>query len=175
MEADDDRAPAGAEPLGQGACEKPLEVLEFVVDGNSQRLEDACGRVNFVTAFRARLRSGDGVHQLGCCPFAVLGSPRHDRTGDRSACSLFAEALENVGQLRFAERGQEIRGGWPLGQVKPHIERPAAFLNSALNAEAARRVGQLVGRESEVQQDAIDPADSEGIEDLGQFRITGLF
>jgi hypothetical protein len=175
MEADDDRAPAGVEPVGQGACEKPLEVLEFVVDGNSQRLEDARGRVNFMAAFRARLRSGDGVDQIAGGPFAVLGSPRHDRTGDRSAGSLFAEALENAGQFRFVESGQEIRGGRPVGRVKSHIERPAAFLNSALNAKAARCVGQLVGRESEVQKDAIDPADSEGIENLGQFGIAALF
>jgi len=46
MEADDDRAAAGRKPVRQRRGEEVLEVFEFVVNGDSQGLKDARGRVN---------------------------------------------------------------------------------------------------------------------------------
>ena len=57
--------------------------------------------------------------------------------------------------------------------VEPHVERDAAR-ETALDAEAAGRIGQLIGRKAQVEQHAVDAADSEGVEDLGQLCITGL-
>jgi hypothetical protein len=97
-----------------------------------------------------------------------IGPPRDDRPGDRPSCALFAESLEKAGQFRFAECCQEIRRGRPLRGIKPHIEGAAA-----LNAEAPRRVGQLVRRKPQVEQHAVDLGDSQRIKDFGQLCITG--
>jgi hypothetical protein len=53
METDDHRASAGLQPVGQRAGQKPLKVLELLVDRNSQGLKDTRGRVNFVTSLWA--------------------------------------------------------------------------------------------------------------------------
>jgi hypothetical protein len=43
-----------------------------------------------------------------------------------------------------------------------------------LKAESAFRVGQLVGREPQIEQDSIDAVDSKLVEDFRQLGITGL-
>jgi hypothetical protein len=45
MERDDDGASAGVQSFRQSTLESGLEVIEFLVDGNPQRLKDAGGRM----------------------------------------------------------------------------------------------------------------------------------
>jgi hypothetical protein len=175
METDDHRASAGLHPVGQRPGQKLLKVFEFAIDGNPQSLKDPRGRVNFVTSLRpARQGLRDGRDEIGGCPIGNLGPPCDDGTGDRSAGALFRVSLKQVSQLGFAERRKKFRGGGSRGRIKSHVEQ-AATLDATLNPEPARCVGQLVGRQAEIEQDAVDPADFERIEDVGHFGIAGVF
>ena len=166
METDDDRPAARLEPVDKRASEELLQVLQFVVDGNSQGLKHACGRVNVgVTLLPAPRRSGDDADEIGSGPVGEFRTSCDDRASNRSAGALFPEPLKKAGQLGFAERGQQIGRRWAFCRIEAHVERLAARrdpgASAALNSEAPRCVGQLVGREPEVEQDAIDLADSE--------------
>jgi hypothetical protein len=142
-------------------------VLELVVDGNPQALKDTGGWVNFVMSpWPARQGLGDGRDQIGGRPLGKLRPPRDNRTGDRSARTLFGESLKEVGQFGFAERREQFGRSRSLRGVKPHVERPVA-LNATLDSEAPSCVGQLVGREPQVEKGAVNPIDFEGIENLG--------
>ena len=57
-----------------------------------------------------------------------------------------------------------------MANVEPQIERAADF-----ESEAALAVGQLIGRQSEVDEHAIDRGQGEFIEDCVKFRIARLF
>jgi hypothetical protein len=56
-----------------------------------------------------------------------------------------------------------------LRGIETHVQR-----RGPLEAESAFRIGQLVGRKSQVEQNSIDAADSKFVEDFGQLGITGL-
>jgi hypothetical protein len=175
METEDYRASAGRHPLGERPGQKLLEVFEFVIDGNPQGLKDPRGGMDFVTSLRpAGQGLRDGCDEIRGRPMSDLGPPGDDRTGDRAAGALFSELLKQLGQLGFAQGCKEFRGGRSRGGVKTHVERPAAR-HSALNAEPAQGVGQLVGRQAQVEQNAVDGADSKRVEDLRQLGITGVF
>jgi hypothetical protein len=171
MKTDDHRASADLQPVGQRDREELLEVLELVVDGNSQGLKDTRGRVNLVMSlWAARKALGDRGDEIGGRPLREFGPPRDDCPGNCSARAFFSESLKKVGQFSLAERRQKIGRGLSCRGVKPHVEEPAALaatLSSTLDAETPRRVGQLIGGKSQVEQHAVDPTDSERLEDLG--------
>jgi hypothetical protein len=175
MKTEDHRASAGFHPVGQRDGEELVEVFELVVDGDPQGLKDTCGWVNFMTAFpRMRQSVGNDGDQIADRPLRQFVSPRDDGPGDGPAGALFSGPLKEVGQLVFVERCQEIGSGWACRRVETHVERSIAS-EAALDAETARRVGQLVGRKPQIKQHAVDAADSERVEDLRQLCITGLF
>jgi hypothetical protein len=175
METDDHRVSAGLHPVDQRPGQKLLKVFEFVIDGNPQSLKDSRRRVNFVTSFwPARQGLRNGRDEIGGGPIGNLSPPCDDRPGDRSTGALFSVSLKQVSQLGFAERRKKFRGGCSRGGIKSHVEQAAA-LKATLNPEPARGVGQLVGRQAEIEQDAVDSADSERIEDLRHFGIAGVF
>lgn len=171
METDDDGTSADLQAIGEYLGKNGLQMIELLIDGNSQCLKDSCGRVDFgmVTAGGSdRLR--DGVDKIGRSPYGTSKTAFDNCPGDGAVGALFAIAEEDFCKLRFAKRCQEVRGGASLCRIKPHVERPRR-----LKAEAPSNVGQLVGRQSQIEQDAIDLRDSEFVENFRQLGITGLF
>jgi hypothetical protein len=72
MKTDDYRAAARLNPVGKRRGEKLFEVLQLVVDGNSQGLKNTCGRMDVVASFRpAWQRVGDGREEIGRRPFGA--------------------------------------------------------------------------------------------------------
>ena len=60
MKRNHDEPPAGVNPTGTDVAEQSLELFEFFVDGNPQRLKDARGRMCVATATRIRLLDDAG-------------------------------------------------------------------------------------------------------------------
>ncbi len=162
MKTDDHRASAGLQPVEQRDGQELLEVLELVVDGNSQGLKDTRGRVDLVASHcAARQALSNGGDEIGGRPLRKFELPRHDCPGNRSARAFFPKSLKEVGQFSRAERRQKIGRTRSRGGIKSHVERPAALtFNPTLDSETPRRVGQLIGGKSQVKQHAVDPADS---------------
>jgi hypothetical protein len=82
---------------------------------------------------------------------------------------FFAVILEEGGKFVFAEPHDEVRGRFPLCRVETQIERTVGA-----KAEPAGVVGQLVGRQTQVEQNPIDRGNCVFRQDPGEFGITGL-
>jgi len=171
MEGDDDRTPIGVQSLGQDTGEKGLEVFKLMVDGDAQRLKDACGRVC------RRMSAAGGVQgvvdrfdQLARGADRRAAAATHNRARDRARGRLLAEAEEQVRQPVLVERGEEIGSRSSLRRVESHVQRSVC-----LKAESAAEIGQLIGRKSQVEQHTVDPFEAELIENFRQLGIAGLF
>jgi hypothetical protein len=170
MKSDDDRSSTGVQSFGKRGGKGGLEVIELLVNGNPQRLKDAGGGMRFMTLpAAAGQRIGHSFDQLSRCLHGPAGAAADNRASNRPAGRLFAEVKQEIRQLGFLERREEFRGGLTLCRVETHVERTAC-----LKPKAAARIGQLIGGEPQVEQNAVDPRDSELIQDLWQLRITGL-
>jgi hypothetical protein len=170
MESDEDRPSSGFQSFRKYGGKGSLEVIEFMVDGNPQRLKDASRGMGLSSpATAGREGIGNGCNKVGRCSHRVAGTAADDRVGDRPAGGLFAEAKEDVGQLGFFKLCEKFRGRLTLRRVEAHVEGAGS-----LKAETPARIGQLIGGEPKIQQDSVDPTDSKLIQDLGQLRITGL-
>ena len=86
-----------------------------------------------------------------------------DGAGDARRLGLLAVAAEERGQLGRVERREELGGRDAAGRVEAHVERTAGP-----EAEAAIAVGQLVARQAEVEQAAVDGAEAGLGRDVGQ-------
>jgi hypothetical protein len=121
----------------KNVCDGPSYLLEFTVDDNSQRLEDAGCRMPSPS------RAGDDLRHELCKLFSgPHWSPlplSHDLIGDPRCCSFLAVLFKHCGQL-FPTRGcQEFCGRLPGPGVEPHVQLPAG-----LDPESPCRVGQLI-------------------------------
>ena len=74
-----------------------------------------------------------------------------DAAGDPAAESLFAVVVNDVGEVLLAEPCEQPPRRFAVVGVEPQVE-----LAVGLIAEAAVGVGQLVARQAEVEQDAVD-------------------
>jgi hypothetical protein len=171
MKGDEDCPPVGVQSLRQDAGEKGFEVFELAIDGDSQGLKNAGGRVAFGPPAATRVKCFfDRFDQVGGCLNRLIGSAKHDRVGNGPAGGLFAELEKQIGQVPLVKLGKEIGRGDILRRVKSHVERSVG-----LEAESAAAIGQLIRRKPEIEQDAVDPLDAELIQDFRQLGIAGLF
>jgi hypothetical protein len=145
-------------------------VIEFVVDGDPQSLKHAGCRVALAPPAGAVRKSGrDGVDQVGASPQWATATTIDNRVRDRSGRGFFTVERKKFGQLRFSNRGEKLGCRLALRGIETHVQR-----RGPLEAESAFRVGQLVGRKSQVEQNSIDAVDSKFVEDFRQLGITGL-
>ncbi len=160
----------------QPAMKGGLELFELVIDGNPQRLKDSRRRMlrsrRMSAARRSFASSGGAGHGLGEIAGGANrppGTKGDEVARDTPALRFFAKPLEDPGQFLLTQAGHEFTGGFSLRRVEPQIER-----TFAREAEAARFVGQLIGREPQVEQNAVDRRNGKARENLGKFGITGL-
>lgn len=161
VEADDGRAPAGFEHVGEQS-EGRLKMGELVIDRDSQGLKYTSGRVD-----RPPLAGDAPPDDLGE-PAGGFNRPRlDDSPGDAPAVPLFTVFKEDSRQLLFIESIDQIgRAGGARSRVEPHVERSVLS-----EAEAPVRPGKLVRRQADIEQDSIDSDDSEIVQHLPHLAI----
>src|ERR1700685_2481832 len=122
MERDDDGASAGVQSCRQSTLESGLKVIEFLVGGDPQRLEDAGCRMCWGSVGSARgKRFEDRFDQVVRGANGSNRSPRDNLPGDLAAGPLLAIAREQIGQLGLSEHGQDLGRGSALRRVKTHV------------------------------------------------------
>jgi hypothetical protein len=176
METDDDDDSAWFKTTMQDAVEGRFELFQFVVDGDAQGLKHLGGWVP--TRWRShsangrpggRVISDNGAGEVESRVNRSVLTPCDDVAGHPPTVRLFAVMLEEFDKLLFAQSCEKCRGGFSLSDIEPQIERPVGC-----KAESARMVGQLIGRQPEVEQNAIGRRDSQTGQDGGELGITGL-
>jgi hypothetical protein len=170
MERDDRGAPAGLQSVGKRRGECLAEMVELLVDGNPQRLEDSRGGMGLESMpSAAGQRIGNRIDEIRGRLHGFLSAMRDDCPCDGAAVTFFPEPEEKGRQLGFVESRQQRACGNALRPIEAHVERPVA-----LKAEAPTVVGKLVGRQSQIEKHAIDFLDPQLVQDFGQLSIAGM-
>ncbi len=159
---DDHASPAGSEQ-GEGVVEGPLELVQLLVHGDADGLEDPAGRV----APGATGGRRDGrPHHVGQLAGRGHGSRRHDGPGDAPGEPPFAVVGEQSDQGVFVELVDDVGGGPSRGRVHPHVEgRVPAIRESPLGHVELRRADAEI--EEGPAQSVGQRTDPEAVLDLG--------
>lgn len=156
METDDGGDTAGLETLVEHAPQRGFELFEFVIDGDAQCLKDLSCRMTASRIAPASIRRAvaDRVGQIECGPNRVCGTPFDDISSDAATVSFLAEAFQKFAEFAFVEPGDKISRGLSLRRVEPQVKRPIRR-----KAESSGTIGELIGRQTQIEQDAIDGHD----------------
>ena len=145
----DDRETAAGTQHAERCRKAALQVRELVVHRDAQRLEDARRRID-----RARALGLDAEHEL---PEVVGREERlarasaHDRRRDAPGLRLLAVLGEDAAKLALIPGIHDVR----RRDAKPGIGAHIEWTRSA-EAEAAPGVRELDGRETEVEERAVE-------------------
>ena len=145
-------------------------MLQLAIDRDPQRLKHPRGRVfaSFVTNRRGQRRV-DRIDQIGSRANRRRRSLPHDLFGNRSTEPLLAVLVKDVCQFLGRRTHQQLGGRFALSHIEPHIERPRRA-----EPEAALAIRQLIRRQPQVDDDAIDRWETQLVENFRQVAITGV-
>ena len=107
----------------------------------------------------ARLSPANALHdghKVASCTHRATLALCHDARGDASRGSLFAEVAQRLLDLCLSGGGEVVGGGFAVRGVETHVEQ---FI--AIEREATVGGGELIGRQPEVHQDAVDIREAE--------------
>ena len=135
MERDDGK-PAARLQYALGRGEALHQLAQFVVDVDSQRLEDARGRMPAGNLLPPQNSLGQ-FSQLGRARERFFAAARDDGAGDRAGAALVAQVEEDVGEVRIVFPVDDVGGGGSV-LAHAHVERTVA-----LEREAALGVVEL--------------------------------
>jgi len=148
MVCDDRHTPAQPEQTGH-ALQTPLHLLEFAVHLDPESLKNPSQRFH---------RSGtfdDSPHGGGKLPGGRYRARTKQRPDDSSSFTFFAKFPQNSYEMRFFVCIDDVGGGSPLTTVHPHVQELIR-----LKTETPCRIVQLMGRHTEVKENAVNSIDS---------------
>ena len=148
VEGDDRETTAGAQ-RAHGGLEALLEILELVIDGDAQRLEDARGRIDAAPALRLHAR--DEATEIVGRQERLRGAAPRDGRSDATRLGLLAELAERTAQLALVPAVHYVCRRDAEVWVGAHVQR--AF---CAKAEASPLVRELERGETEVEKDPVE-------------------
>ena len=156
VEGDDTKTATGTQQF-LGSDQAAVQLIEFVIDVDTQRLKGPSRGIDAV----ARLWQNP-AHDFGEVAGALdrrVLARRNDRLGNPPGGPLLTVNEQNAGEIGFGELVNRIGSGHTLLRVHTHVER-------AIRAEreAPLRPIHMHGRNPKIKGDAIDPADTGGVE-----------
>ena len=175
MKTDQHRPSARLEAPGQ-LLHQPIQGLQFVIDGDPQRLENAGRRVDAPSSGSLGARH-TAPHEVGQLLGRLqwLRSPQlDDAPSDAPAETLLAVVENQVGEVSFREAPQQVAGRFALGRVHAHVQG-----SRLAEAEAPLRRFDLIGAEAQIGQNTIDGRNSQLCQHLASWaklawtRVTG--
>src|SRR4051794_18880656 len=159
MERDDHQAATGLEhTLGSDEC--VLEFLELFVDEDTQGLERPRRRVNI--AGLGPNHPADEIGQRARGRERRLLTVRDDGAGNPARLPLFAEEINDVGEIAF-RRARDDVGRSRACLPHPHVERTIEA-----EREAAAGLVELHRGHPDVHHDAVDAIDALSRADFGE-------
>ena len=152
VERDHDDPATGTEDAHRRG-ESLLEVRELVVDSDAKRLEDARRGVD--AARPPRLHAGYETAEIVGRPERRFDTATDDRSRDARRLRLLAVLGEDATKVLFSPAVHDVGRRLAKIRIGTHVES-----SSGTEAEAPFIVGQLDGREPEVEEDAIDRSEA---------------
>ncbi len=148
----DDAKPAADGQAGACGAQCGFEFVEFAIDVDANGLETAGRRVS--PGFAAN-RALDDCGELDSRNDGFGFPRRDDGPCDPAGRLLLAEAPEHARNVCFAGAVEPVSGGDAAAGIHAHVEG-AGYTET----EASGRIFELGRRDADIQQDAVDPANS---------------
>jgi hypothetical protein len=144
-----DRKAAARPQHGHGCDQTLLKVRELVVDRDPQRLEHT--RRGIDAARSLRFHAEDDAAEVIGGEERLARTPAHDGGGDATGLGLLAVAREDVAQVFLLPAVHDVGRRSFEPRVRAHVQG-----SCRAEAEATRRIGELNGREAEIEKDTVD-------------------
>jgi len=165
----DDRQPAvGGKPC-RNSLESDPKALELLVDGDAERLKRSRGGVDTGRRVLSWDRRGHNPREVTGGSDRLLPSDVCNPPSDSPGKPLFAKFFDQVSECLGPHAADHPPGRFAFGGVKPKIERSVG-----IKREAAGVVGELIARETDIEEHTIDLVDGERVEHLGDVPKIGL-
>lgn len=146
-------------------------MLQFPIGSDSQRLEHA-GR-GLLASFSLKPTGNGRCHrcdQVFRCLQRLLWPPFYNGSRDLTAETFFSVLTKYFFQRAGIGSVDQILNRPPRSHVKSHIQRCIHRVS-----KSTIPIGQLVGRQTKIEENAIDTVESQFRDCWLGFRITGLF
>src|SRR5690606_25163743 len=101
-------------------CECGLELAEFVVHFNAQRLKCAGGGVDAMDAFGVGAPAD--IREVFGCAQPALFNRAFGLAGDAARMPLFTVPPDHTRNFVFRRALQEVQGGWTPARVHSHVQ-----------------------------------------------------
>lgn len=147
-----DREAATRPQNRHGRDETLLKIRELVVHRDAQRLEDARCRVH--AARSLCLDAKDEAAEIVGLQERLARAAPHDGRGDATGFGFLAVAHENVAQVFLLPAVHDVGRRLFQSRVGAHVQG-----SCRAEAEAPCGIGELDGREAEIEKDAVDLAE----------------
>ena len=148
LERDHDDPSTRAENA-HGRRESVLEVRELVVDRDAESLEDA--RRGIDAARPPRLHAGDETAEIVGSSERRFDAATDDRSRDARRLRLLAVLGEDASKVLLSPGVHDVGRRLAKIRIGTHVQR-----SCGPEAEATVFIGKLDGRESEVEEDAVE-------------------
>jgi hypothetical protein len=148
VERDDREAATGTQDRHRGHEAMP-QVLELVVHRDTERLEDARGRIDAARALL--LDAEDETTEVVRGHERLARAAPNDRGRDAAGLRLLAVLGEDAAQLDLIPAVHDVGRREAKVWVRTHVQRARRA-----KAEPSLSVGELDRREAEIEEDAVD-------------------
>ena len=145
----DDREAAARPQKREGGREALAQVRELVVHRDAQRLEDARCRIHCARSLR--FDAEDETTEIVSLQERLARAASHDGRGDAPRLGLLAVAHEDVAQVFLLPAVHDVGRLLFQSRIGAHVQG-----SRRAEAEAPRVIGELDGRETEIEKDAVD-------------------
>ena len=163
----DDREPATGTQDAHRGLEAAGEIAELVIDRHAQGLEHPSRWIDLPAT--ACLHARDEPPEFLGAEEGAARPAANDRPSDAGGLGLLAELGEDPPEVTLVPGVHDVRRRDSKPRVGPHVEG-----SGRAEAEASGLIGQLDRRESEVEEDAVDPDEVVVASDIVERREVGV-
>ena len=151
MERQNDGHSVGLQDARQHTVHRELHMFQFIIDGDSQCLKHSRGRVLSSAAGRRRNNAADAVVELFGGFDGRLPPLVDDVCGDLAGKRFFSKLRKDFFELCGRQGSQQLSRRFAPPCMKPHVER-----GGCIKSKSTLSVCQLIGRQTQIEQDAVD-------------------
>lgn len=168
MEGDNNNSPPRTNRFVEDCIQRSLEMFEFIVDRNPQRLDNASRRILPATRLTRNAGGADGFELLGGLN-GIASSLLTNSVGNLPSELFFAVRFEDRCKFVAGCRLQQLAGWLSAGRIESQIQRTSGF-----ETKPTRSVFELIAGQTEIDEHTVHGVDTKCVQFLAEMDIAGM-
>jgi hypothetical protein len=145
-------------------------MIQFLINSNAECLKNACRGILVTRPLSTERRAlRNRSRQIRPSPDRMRPTSLDQKFRQRSGEWFLTKFRKGLFQFLAAPEGESLSSRLTLRHIKPQIQRSLTG-----KTESTSRVGKLIRRESQIEQDSIHPGNPKLFEDRGQFDVARM-